>query len=571
MSASRSSGSDGALRAPSGEPAACLQIRPATVAEYLFRRLRAAGVEHTFGIPGDFALPLYAAQDESGLKTVVMTHEPSIGYAADVYARLRGLGVALVTYGVGALNMVNAVAMAYAEQSPVLVVAGAPEVRWQEADVLFHHRVKSSETQLRVYREVTAVQASITDADYAVQQIDEVLDVVRKLSRPGFIEIARDVVFAPVSPPVVPARREETPGRDEALEEAVAEIVARLNASRQPVVYAGVEIERFGLMEKLQQLVEKLNLPVATSLMGKAVLSERHPNFIGTYFGNLGPEPVQQYVEQADCILALGMLFSDMDIGFDPTRIPRRRLIQATSQGVSVSHHHYAGITLADVIEALLQFPALRCHASAVRPAIVDQPRRGGSEWDTTALIEELNDFVTPNHVVIADTGDCLFASVELRADWFIGPGYYASMGLAVPGAIGAQLARPDLRPVVLVGDGAFKMTGVELGTARDLNLNPIVIVLDNRSFATLKVADRDRDYYRVQPWDYVGIARCLGGTGAQARNRAEFRAALRRAQESRGFFLIDALLPQDDASPTLRRLGKEYGGRIRMGEQEPG
>jgi indolepyruvate decarboxylase len=163
----------------------------------------------------------------------------------------------------------------------------------------------------------------------------------------------------------------------------------------------------------------------------------------------------------------------------------------------------------------------------------------------------------------LADTGDCLFASVELRADRFIGPGYYASMGLAIPGAIGAQLARPDLRPVVLVGDGAFKMNGVELGTASDLGLNPIVILLNNRSFATLRTTDRDRDYYRVRPWDYVGMARCLGGDGVRVENRTEFRAALRTAESARAFFVIDAVLPEADASPTLQRLGREYGGRV--------
>jgi indolepyruvate decarboxylase len=155
-------------------------------------------VTHTFGIPGGFALPLYAAQAETGLKTVVMTHEPSVGYATDVYARLQGLGVAMVTYGTAALNMVNAVAMAYAEESPLLVIAGAPDVNWQEANVLFHHRVKRFETQLRVCREVTIAQAPITNADHALEQIEEVLSAVRKHSRPGFIEIARDLVFAPV-------------------------------------------------------------------------------------------------------------------------------------------------------------------------------------------------------------------------------------------------------------------------------------------------------------------------------------------------------------------------------------
>ncbi|MCS6859212.1 MAG: thiamine pyrophosphate-binding protein [Abditibacteriales bacterium] len=537
------------------------------VAEYLFHRIRQAGVTCTFGIPGDFALPLYAAQEESGLKTIVMTHEPSVGYAADVYARFKGLGVALVTYGVGALNMVNAVAMAYAEESPVLVVSGAPEVRWQQADILFHHRVKSPDTQWHVYREVTAAQARITHAEYAVEQIDEVLDTIRRQSRPGYIEIARDLVFAPIKEPATTTRPAPPARNREALDEAVAEIVARLNNSQRPVVYAGVEIERFGLMDKLRQLVEKYNLPTATSLMGKTVLPEHHPNFIGNYFGNLGPENTRRYLENADCILALGMLLSDMDVGFEPSRIPRRRLIQATANGVSISHHHYPDINLVDVVDALLQSHAIKRFdiPTFPRPDAMPPKRAKTSALRMVTILEELNDFLTPSHVVLSDTGDCLFASVDLRAEWFIGPGYYASMGLAVPGAIGAQLARPDLRPVVLVGDGAFKMNGVELGTAKEQGLNPIVVLINNQTFATLKATDRDRAYFRVRPWDYVGIARSLGGYGEQVTTRAAFRAALHRAQACSDFYLIDAVVPEDDASPTLKRLGREYGGKIRM------
>jgi indolepyruvate decarboxylase len=534
------------------------------IADYLIGRIREAGVTHTFGIPGDYALPFYAAQDQAGLKTVVMTHEPSVGYAADAYARLKGLGVAVVTYGVGALNMVNAVAMAYAEESPVLVIAGAPDVGWQQADLLFHHRVKSPETQLRVYREVTVAQASVSSPDHAIEQIDEVLAAVRKHSRPGFIEIARDLVFAPVEPPGAPVPRND-PGQQEVLAEAVVEIVARLNASQRPVIYAGVEIERFDLMDQFRALVERLNAPVATSIMGKAVLAERHPNFIGNYFGLMGPDPVRQAIEDADCVLALGMLFSDVDVGFDASVFSRRRLIQVTADSTMVSHHRYDGVSLGEVLPALLADPDLRRHDwSPARAAPADAPPPASS-WGTSAVVTILNEFLTPTHLVIADTGDCLFASVGLRADHFIGPGYYASMGLAVPGSIGAQLARPDLRPVVLVGDGAFKMNGVELGTAVDLGLNPIVILLNNRSFATLKAVDRDRDYYQVRSWDYVGLARCLGGNGIRVTNHRQFREALHQAQQSPDFFLIDAVLPPDDASSTLLRLGKQYGSSIRM------
>lgn len=536
------------------------------LAEYLFRRIRDTGVKHTFGIPGDFALPLYAAQEQCGLETVVTTHELSAGYAADVYARLNGLGVAIVTYGVGTLSLVNAVAMAYAEESPVLIVAGAPEVGWQKGDVMFHHRVKTPATQLRVMSEVTVAQASIIDADSAVQQIDDVLDAIRRHSRPGFIEIARDLTFAPVRGVGARRRDEHSAAPGEELQEAVAEIVARLNAGQRPMIYAGLEIERFELMDSLRQLVEKLNLPVATSLMGKAVLPENHPNFIGNYFGNLGPESVRQYVEQSDCILALGMLLSDVDVGFDSTRIARRKLIQATADEVSVSHHRFPGIRLVELLEALLQSPSLRRHDVAM-PAKANADSIGSKhEWGTAAIIQQLNHDLKPSHIVLADTGDCLFASVELRADRFIAPGFYASMGLAVPGAIAAQLARPELRPIVLIGDGAFKMNGVELGTACDQGLNPIVILLNNRSFATLRAADQSRDYYRVRPWDYVAMARSLGGQGIQVHNLNEFRDALRFADAAKEFVVIDAVLPDGDASPTLLRLGEEYGGQIQMG-----
>jgi indolepyruvate decarboxylase len=253
-----------------------------------------------------------------------------------------------------------------------------------------------------------------------------------------------------------------------------------------------------------------------------------------------------------------------MDVGFDSNRFSRRRLIQVTAESLNISHHHYQGIGLAEALEALLQSPALRKHEFSIPSPNTSSPQAKTASWGTAAIIEELNAFLTPSHVVIADTGDCLFASIELRADRFIGPGYYASMGLAIPGAIGAQLARPELRPIVLVGDGTFKMNGVELGTACDHGLNPIIVLLNNRSFATLKATDQDRDYYRVRPWDYVGVARCLGGQGMSVRSHAEFRAALKSAQESDKVFLIDTVLPESDASPTLQRLGQEYGGKIR-------
>jgi indolepyruvate decarboxylase len=239
-------------------------------------------------------------------------------------------------------------------------------------------------------------------------------------------------------------------------------------------------------------------------------------------------------------------------------------VIQATASWVRISHHVYPNLTLTDVVDGLLGRGDLRRRETL--PAVHPDPRpaAGGPQLTMSGIFEELNGFLRPHHLVIADVGDTLFGAVELRAGLFIGAGYYGSMGLAVPGSIGAQLADPAHRPVVLVGDGAFKMDGVEIATAVDLGLNPIVILVNNGTFATLRVMDRARDYVRVRPWDYVGLAKALGATGESVETREGFAGALRRAEAAAGVYLIDAVTDEEDASVALRRMANEFGPRIR-------
>lgn len=533
------------------------------IADYIFKRLKEEGVEYTFGIPGDFILPLYAAQERCGMKTVVVTHEPSAGFAADVYARLKGLGCAIATQGVGALNMVNPIALAYAEESPVIVLAGAPEICGRDPKRLFHHRVKNYETQHRIYKEVTASTAVLNDGVTAIPEIERVIGTTKKLSRPGYIEIPRDMVNVDAPPRCVPAY-EGPDNKKTILKEALEEIITRLNNSRHPVIYAGVEIERFGLMKALVKLIEKLNLPAATSLLGKSVLPEDHPNFIGNYIGKLSTKPVRDYVERSDCILSLGSLPIDFGVAaafasYTPN------IIQATSEQVCVSHHCYQDINLIDVVEGLIKSKGLKKRTfKPLKKGTAGRKRiSAGKELTVASVIDVLNDFLTGSHLVISDVGDCLFASIELKTDIFIGPAFYASMGFAVPGAIGAQIALPSRRPVALVGDGCFQMTGVELSTAKKMGLNPIVIIFDNSTFSTLKVMDRDRDYLRVNRWDYVGLARDLGGDGVQVTTNKELSEALTKADKSKDFYIIDAILDENDISPTLARLAEDFRPHI--------
>ncbi len=533
------------------------------IGEYLFRQIKARGVDHIFGIPGDFAIPLWRAQQAAGLQPVVVTHEPSAGFAADAYARLRGLGVALVTFGAGGLNMVNAIAQAYAERSPVLVVSGAPEIKGRDLDALLHHRVKTFDSQLNVFREVTVEALALHDPSTAMATIDRLLATILERKRPGYLEVPRDMVemAGRASGSRVRARQ---PGKA-AVEEAMAEVVARLNRSARPVIYAGVEIERFDLREKLIALVEKLNVPIVTSLEGKTVFPENHPHFVGLYMGQVGSNVARQMIERADCVLMLGAFLTDVNTGVFTAKIDRAKLISASSEEVVVSYHRYTEVALVDLIDYLLTSLEVRSHAfsGVVQPR--KPKRRLGERLHSLTIIEEMNRFLEPGrYIVVSDVGDCLYASVDLRTDHFLGPGYYNSMGFGVPAALAAALAVPERRAIAFVGDGGFQMTGMELATVRRLRLNPIVILWNNGCYGTLQAIAGRQKYFDLPSCDYVALARSLGGDGVRVKTRQQLRQALEQARRRQTFFLIDAMLPSDRMSRTWQRIAAEVRSRIR-------
>jgi indolepyruvate decarboxylase len=358
--------------------------------------------------------------------------------------------------------------------------------------------------------------------------------------------------------------RARQPGKA-AVEEAMAEVVARLNRSARPVIYAGVEIERFDLREKLIALVEKLNVPIVTSLEGKTVFPENHPHFVGLYMGQVGSNVARQMIERADCVLMLGAFLTDVNTGVFTAKIDRAKLISASSEEVVVSYHRYTEVALVDLIDYLLTSLEVRSHAfsGVVQPR--KPKRRLGERLHSLTIIEEMNRFLEPGrYIVVSDVGDCLYASVDLRTDHFLGPGYYNSMGFGVPAALAAALAVPERRAIAFVGDGGFQMTGMELATVRRLRLNPIVILWNNGCYGTLQAIAGRQKYFDLPSCDYVALARSLGGDGVRVKTRQQLRQALEQARRRQTFFLIEAMLPSDRMSRTWQRIAAEVRSRIR-------
>src|SRR3954447_10367283 len=273
-----------------------------TVGRYLIDRLHGLGVEHIFGIPGDYVLTLYKMIEASPIRLVGVTREDNAGFAADAYARLHGLGCVCVTYCAGGLSLCNSIAGAYAEKSPVIVLSGSPGLSERARNPLLHHKVKGFETQLEVFEKITVAAAALDDPMTAFSEIDRVLEAAVRYKRPVYLEVPRDQVQArQVAPHRTPVGL--PPSDPEALREALDETAAMLTAAKRPMILADVEIHRFGLQDELLALAEATRLPIATTLLGKSVISESHELFAGVYEGAMGRDEVARCVEDADCLL----------------------------------------------------------------------------------------------------------------------------------------------------------------------------------------------------------------------------------------------------------------------------
>lgn len=536
-----------------------------TVGEYLIARLQELGVKHVFGVPGDYVLGFYDQMVASDLEVVGTCTEIGAGFAADAYARVNGLGVVCITYCVGGFNALNAVAGAYAEKAPLVMISGAPGLGERNRTPLLHHKVRDFHTQLHIFEQVTVAAVAIEDAAMAPRQIDETLAACLRHKRPVYIELPRDVVESSCAPPVArPPRRLES---DKAvLKEAVAEAARMLRAAKNPAIIAGVEIHRFGLQDTLLKLVEKSGYPVAATLLGKSVISETHPQYLGVYEGAMGREEVRKRVEKADCVLILGAFMTDINLGIYTARIDPTRTIDATSERVAIRYHQYEGVKLKHFIEGLTKADIgkkLRVPKKTEPKPFKLQPKKA---LTVKRFFARMNDYIDEKSVVICDIGDSLFGAGDLtiqRRTEFLSPAYYTSMGYAVPAALGAQMARPKLRPVVFVGDGAFQMTGQELSTIARVGLNPIVFVLNNKGYSTERFIN-DGPYNNIQDWAFEKIPDLLrAGKGWAVHTEGDLEEVLGAALENRNSFsIINVHLDPYDRSNAMERLGRRLRER---------
>lgn len=545
-----------------------------TVGRHLLDRLYGLGVRHIFGIPGDYIIRFDKLIEQHPIEFINATRENTAGYLADAYARVTGLGVACVTYGVG-INIVNATSQAYVESSPLVVISGAAGTRESSLDGSLHHLLNRpvrggvDSTQMEIFQKITVDQARLTDPKTAASDIERVLQSCLFHKKPVYIELPRDHVDEAILTGATPLG--EPPKSDpHALQEALEETARILGESRRPIIWAGHELARRRLADPLMEFAQQHQIPIASSLLGKGIISEHHPLFLGVYQGAMSQPEIKAYAEKCDVALVLGVLFSDVDTGHFTDKLGPKNKIVAHPTEVIIGHHHYPDVLLGDYLQGLKGLAMKKSYPVdfprwAERPA---QPfkAKNGAATTTRRFFDCLESHLRPEHILVSDIGDCLFGSLDLTVekDSYIACSFWASLGFAVPAAVGAQFGAPERRVIAVVGDGAFQMTATELATAVYYGLDPIIIVLNNHGYGMERPLLEGR-YNDILNWNYAEIPRLLGGGhGVRVTSEDGLDKALTEALERRGMFsLIEVELGKTDFSAGMHRFGAVFGKTV--------
>ena len=503
-----------------------LQGDQPTVVQYVVRRFEALGVGHIFGVPGDYSFPIDDAFEASPtIQWVGCANELNAAYAADGYARIRGAALLSTTYGVGELSALNGVMGSKAEHVPVFHLVGHPSRRLQRIRAVTHHSLGDGDFTnfIPLSAAAACVSAELTPRN-CIAELERVIELAISRSQPAHLYVAEDNALMPVfgTPPAMRHLDEIPRGltNPRELEVAADAVLERLSRAKRPLAFVSHKVSRHRLEPVVTRFLEAANIPFATTPMDKTALDPHHPLFIGTYNGGSGAPDVQRAVAESDCVLDLGgVIWSDLNTGFWTDKVDKKTLVRMMPHDVQIGDDSYGPIWLGEMLAALSSSPRLKPFAARGLVSERRLPAVPGEAGDLiryAALYPRLCRFLKEGDTVISDTGTCMLHLTQLplppKANFYTQT-LWGSVGWGTPAALGMCLAAPEDRTVMVTGDGAHQMTANELGTMSRYGAKPILIVLNNTSYAVEELISETTGhrYNILAPWRYADLPMTLG------------------------------------------------------------
>jgi indolepyruvate decarboxylase len=543
------------------------------VADYIVQRLAAEGINHCFGVAGDYAFPLCDAVDRSrDVKWVGCSNELNASYAADGYARIRGAAMLVTTYAVGELSALNGVMGAKAERSLVFHVVGMPSHQNQRLGKIAHHTL--GDGVFGNFINISAQAAcchAVINPDNCIIELERVVREARRNNQPAYIIVPSDYALSPVTParlePFVPKSNEAS------LKNAVAAIAERLRTAQSVVALPAFTVARLGLQKEARNAIEALGCPFATTLMEKCIIDESHPQFAGMYAGATSAQETRQAVESADLVLDLGGVnLNDITTAAYSARLDPARFVTIGLNDVRIGEQVFDSVRLADM---LLELSKLKSPSPPYRRTPQKARATNGRASDNVTmdgLYPSYAAFIRPGDTVVLETGSSSLGitpmtladgvRVEAQVLW-------GSIGWATPAALGIALADPSRRTVLITGEGSHQLTANEIGSMGRFGAKIVVFVLNNDGYLVERALEENPEwtYNDLAPWRYSELPKALGCADwftARVEKVGELDAAMKAADESRFGAYIEIIGGRMDMPPALafahERLKAMYG-----------
>ncbi|PZR08447.1 MAG: hypothetical protein DI536_25055 [Archangium gephyra] len=544
-------------------PKVALGAATVPVPDYLITRLQQHGVKHLFGVPGATCDALFAAA-ASVLDVVVTASDLEAGYAADAYARVKGLSAVSVTYGVGTLSLIAPIAGAFVERSPVVIINGGPsaeDLRIQkEAGSLFSHSNGREKSDLTMFREVTAYAGRAATPDEVPKVVDAALTAALTQQRPAYIEIAKHLWDAKCAAPGDALTPTIAPSGQEA--QLASKLQATLAAAKKPAVLVGIEVQRLGLVDQVTKFLSMTGLPWATTFLAKGVLSEKTPGFVGVYGGERSTPEAKRLIEDADAVLALGPI-----LGRQYRRLATKGTAMVAVDGAVRIGKQTTNAALAHLMAALSSLTWTKASAASLADLSFDARRASLKATAKTSkaltydeVLSAVSKSLDDESFVVTDTSLSMYPAAELdlsRGSSFMCNAVWQAIGFSVAASVGVAIAGSK-RPLVICGDGGFQMTAQALSTMARRQLPCTVLVLDNAIYGIeqflldasfFKDGSRPpKKYLELNAWKYTQLATAFGVANTAAVATVEqLTSALAAAKSAKGPTLIQvALSPRD-------------------------
>jgi indolepyruvate decarboxylase len=536
-----------------------------TVIQYLLNRLKQLGIRDIFGVPGDYAFPINdAICSDQELRWVGCCNELNAAYAADGYARIKGMSALCTTFGVGELSALCGIAGSYAEHNLVFHIVGMPNTATQEKHAIVHHTLGNGEFDMFLAMTTPVVCAkTVLTPENCIPEIERVIASALAYHRPVYIAIPGDSVNSPAlpspAPPVAHARSDPR-----ALEAAVSAIVDKVANAKAACILPGIFVQRYGFKDLTTAVVNASGLPYVTMSMDKSVLDETNPSYLGLYNGQLVYPEISEFVESCECILAIGTIPSDFNTGGFTARLDKSRMIDITLHDTHVGYADYSDVMMADVLEELARRLPKRNDVMGPVVKHLAAPRASpGDPITADYLYASYASFFKPGDIIISETGTTTFGLLPVflpEGATFHNQTLWGAIGWATPASFGAALAAPDRRVILITGEGSHQMTAQEISQFHHYGLTPIIFVLNNNGYLIERMLAKRSDYYYndIVQWQYHKLPEGLGCEGWLMRKAAtcgELDKVLAELRDVKTGAYVEVVTPELSAPELMKAM----------------